>query len=318
MKKLIISNFKLTLSALLLGIGFTAGAQKLPNVQQASVRAPSSIKMDGKAAEWDYQFQAYNNATNVFYTLSNDDNNLYLTVRATDQSVINKILRGGITFTINTSGKKNEKGGASITYPIFGTDRPRITFKNMPEIIPGNAVSVKRADSFMYANNAMLDAKSKNIITKGIPGVDTVISVYNEDGIKAVEAFDNKMLYTCEFAISLKHFGLSVDNATKFAYNFKLNGINLDDIMKNIKITQGPNGDVLSVSVGDKPAGGAPVSGNVSFTVVSGSSSGGGAVQKMDLSTGGGDAIKIMGGPGGLQSLTSPTDFWGEYTLAKK
>jgi len=316
MKKLLNSNFKFTLSALLLGICFTANAQKLPNVQLTSVRAPSSIKMDGKAAEWDYQFQAYNNATNVFYTLSNDDNNLYLTVRATDQSAINKILRGGITFTINTSGKKNDKSGASITYPIFGTDRPRITYKNMPEIIPGNTVSVKRADSFMYANNAMLDAKSKNIITKGIPGVDTIISVYNEDGIKAVEAFDNKMVYTCEFAVSLKHFGLSVDNPTKFAYNFKLNGINIDDIMKNIKITQGPNGEVTAVSVGDKPAGGPPVSGNVSFTVMSGASTGAGP--KMDLSTGGGESIKVIGGPAGVQSLTSPTDFWGEYTLAKK
>jgi hypothetical protein len=314
MKKLFNNNFKLALPALLLGTCFTANAQKLPNVQLASMRAPSSIKMDGKAAEWDYQFQAYNNATNVFYTLSNDDNNLYLTVRATDQSVINKILRGGITFTINAAGKKTDKGGAGITYPIFGTDRPRVALK-APEIIPGDAISIKRADSFMYANNALLDAKSKNIITKGIPGVDSVISVYNEDGIKAVEAFDNKMVYTCEFAVSLKHFGLSVDNATKFAYNFKLNGVNIDDIMKNVTITQGANGEITSISV--NKTGAAPVSGGGGGTfTVTGSS--GGAAPRMDMSVAGGAPIVVSGRGSGLQVLTSPTDFWGEYTLAKK
>ena len=35
-----------------------AKAQKLPNVQQNSVRAPYNIKIDGKATEW--EFRAHN------------------------------------------------------------------------------------------------------------------------------------------------------------------------------------------------------------------------------------------------------------------
>jgi hypothetical protein len=41
-----------------------ANAQKLPNVQQVSLRAPANIKIDGKATEWS-GFKALNTATDV-------------------------------------------------------------------------------------------------------------------------------------------------------------------------------------------------------------------------------------------------------------
>lgn len=53
-------------------------AQKLPKVQQASLHAPANIKIDGKATEWEGKFEAYNPGSRVFYTLSNDSENLYL------------------------------------------------------------------------------------------------------------------------------------------------------------------------------------------------------------------------------------------------
>src|ERR1700761_303273 len=111
----------------------TASAQKLPNVQTASLRAPANMKIDGKATEWNNQFQAYNHATDIFYTISNDDSKLYLTVRATDKQVMNKILRGGVTFTVQPSGKKTDKDGISITYPLF--DQKSIP--NVPPVFNG-------------------------------------------------------------------------------------------------------------------------------------------------------------------------------------
>ncbi|HCN84591.1 MAG TPA: hypothetical protein DIT07_13365, partial [Sphingobacteriaceae bacterium] len=47
--------------------------KKLPNVQQKSVRAPATIKIDGKRPEWDNQIQAINKAAGILYTISNDD-----------------------------------------------------------------------------------------------------------------------------------------------------------------------------------------------------------------------------------------------------
>lgn len=48
-----IKNLKSILTCLFVSVHFfTANAQKLPNVQQAGVRAPAMIKIDGKTTEW--------------------------------------------------------------------------------------------------------------------------------------------------------------------------------------------------------------------------------------------------------------------------
>src|ERR1700743_3198430 len=106
------------LTLILLTGPLSADAQKLPNIQQSKLRAPSTVKIDGKATEWNNQFQAYNRATDVFYTLSNDDENLYLTIKAIDQDVINKIVGGGISFIIARAGKKNDKNNIAIISPF--------------------------------------------------------------------------------------------------------------------------------------------------------------------------------------------------------
>jgi len=69
-----------------------SNAQKLPAVQKESVWAPITVKIDGKAAEWGNKFQAYNSSTEIYYTISNDDNNLYLAIKAVDPDIINKFL----------------------------------------------------------------------------------------------------------------------------------------------------------------------------------------------------------------------------------
>ncbi|HCN82336.1 MAG TPA: hypothetical protein DIT07_01770, partial [Sphingobacteriaceae bacterium] len=86
MKKALSTSLLLFLIGILylIIIPVTTSAQKLPNIQEASLRAPAGIKVDGKATEWNNQFQAYNKATEIFYTISNDDDKLYLAVQATD------------------------------------------------------------------------------------------------------------------------------------------------------------------------------------------------------------------------------------------
>ncbi|HCN84775.1 MAG TPA: hypothetical protein DIT07_14330 [Sphingobacteriaceae bacterium] len=108
-------------------ISLTASAQKLPNVQETSLRAPTAIKVDDKPTEWNNQFQAYNKTTEIFYTISNDDDKLYLTVQATDLDVINKILEGGVSLRINGLGKMKDQGGKVITYPVIVKEKFRQT-----------------------------------------------------------------------------------------------------------------------------------------------------------------------------------------------
>jgi len=196
-----------------------AYAQKLPNKQEISLRAPADIKIDGKTKEWDNKFQAYNHATDIFYTLSNDDANLYLTIQVTKHEIFWNLIRGGITFSVDRSGKNKDE--MSIKYPIFSNTLPPIKTSSQHGESPW---SVAQRDSIVLRNNKTLDEKSKYIEVKGITGIDSLISVYNEDGIKVAEAFDNNMNYNYELAIDLKRLGLSTNDAKKFAYHIIING----------------------------------------------------------------------------------------------
>lgn len=264
MKKLKIVRLKQILPVFLLSL-VSSGiyAQKLPAVQQISMRVPGNPEISGKIAEWNSKFQAYNKSVDLFYTIANNDNNLYLTIRATDKNIIYKIINGGITFTVNTSGKKNDKDGATITYPKFSRKNwPVINLDDKPLVRKGSTISSKQVDSFRYAINKQLD-KAREIEVSGIQGInDLLISIYNNYGIKAAHSFDNQITYIYELAIPLKYLGFTSADSQKIRYNVKINPI-LSSLPKNVVITE---------------------------MVVKASSMG----------------------------ALAPTDFWGEYTLAKK
>ena len=223
MKKLTNNSYKHYLCLCIIStIGFAANAQKLPNVQQQSLRTPVNVKVDGKHAERG-QLQAYNNATNLFYTIANDDDNLYLTVRVKDQDAINKLM-GGLALSIQHTKKENDKNIITVTYPVAD----KVLFFNLrgrkgetPD------TTLKAADSVMMHYNKLLGESCKSIKVTGVKNLDTLISVYNDEGIKAAGLFNNKKVYTCEIAISLKHLGLSTTNPQIFFYHISLNGSNV-------------------------------------------------------------------------------------------
>ena len=241
-------TLKLTLPALFAIITFSANAQKLPKIQTISLRAPADIKIDGKATEWNDKFQAYNKAADVFYTISNDDENLYLTLQASGPDIINKIINGGISFTINKSGKKEYYNVITINYPVFERkDKPKLNLKSKPKIVPGSDISLKEADAFMDANNAQVNETAKMKVT-GLKGSDVLISVNNADGMRAAALFDNKAVYTCEISVALKLAGLSVNDQNKFSYNIRLNAPEIDD-MPGVSVNRNANGVMTGFSV---------------------------------------------------------------------
>lgn len=258
-------------------IPFFTNAQKLPKVQETSQRVPANVKIDGKLAEWN-KFGAYNSKAGVFYTIANDDDKLYLTLQAKDMDVITKMIRGGVTLTINSLDKKDDKNGISIQFPAITRKVGfSVNLSNKPKLTHDTMLNRKQLDSFAYVVNKELTNKSKFIVIGGIKAItDDSISVYNEYGIKAVSRVDNQINYVYELAIPLKYLGLSTDNPKHFFYNIKVNAIagGLDGIDGIGKIT--------------------------SVTIV-------------------GESI-VMTGPGAdrAMSLMNYTDFWGEYTLAKK
>lgn len=220
-------------------LAFNLKAQKLPNKQAETLRAPDKVKIDGKATEW--TFKAFNKATDVFYTIANDKDNLYLAIKVEDMGIIRKILSSGITFSVNSTGKKWNENTVSVTYPVFNyKTKPYINFNDKPD---GSGL-----DSFVLANNRRFGLQSKFIRTSGIKGMDTLISVYNGDGIRAGAAFDGKMSYTYELAISLNHLKPAIGADGKLYYRVALNAIKMDD-MPGINVVRDPSGNIQSVTV---------------------------------------------------------------------
>jgi len=215
-------KLKIYISLLLACLYATANAQKAASSQKNSLRAPANIKIDGKLNEWDNKLQAYSSHTQFYYTLSNDDRYLYLSVQATKQEIIDRITQGGITLTINKSDKKKDPEGVRITYPV--TDGYlSVKIENAPRIKTSDSTPATALDSFVNAVNIQIQQKAKMIKVAGIKGVDSVVSVYNLDGIKAACAIDHELHFNYELAVSVKDLGLDIQNPVKFAYQVMIN-----------------------------------------------------------------------------------------------
>lgn len=256
-----------------------AKAQKLKDIQEFPASAPPQIRVDGKNKEWNNSFLAHNKRTNIFYTLCNDNKNLYLVIKSDNVENNNKILAGGITFSVNVDGKKKEKESISLTYPLINRSDRRGqggggSRRGMGRAGDRNtAQSAAERDSVTAAVQQSQLAQVKEIKVTGFKEItDTLVSIYNEFGIKASASIDKDRLFFYEMTIPLDKLGISPDSGNEFAYNIKVNG--------------------LEVNFGGR--GGGFGSGGVR----------GGR-------SGGGNNIDF-------QSLTSPTDFWGKYTLNKK
>lgn len=210
-------------------VSLQAYAQKLPDIQPNTAMAPTAVRVDGKNLEWN-NFLAENKRTGLFYTISNDDRNIYLALKASSTETITKIFAGGISFTINTKGKKREDDASTITYPIIvrnnvnrisggqGVSNRQRIGQNKPE------QSQEQRDSAAFEQRKAQLATIKEIKIKGFNLADSLISIYNEYGIKAVGKMDEQKAYFCEIAIPLSVLELSVNDKKEIAYQIKLNG----------------------------------------------------------------------------------------------
>jgi hypothetical protein len=198
-------------------------AQKLPDVQTQSLAAPTQVRIDGKNTEWD-TFAALNKRLDVYYTIANDSKYLYLALKAVDNAVITKLLAGGVTLTLNAKGKKSTDNAQSITFPLVkrnlnaGQGQARSRFGQ-----DRNTLSQEQRDSMQTAQRISLLAGVKEIDVRGFSAItDTLISIYNTYGIKAVAKIDgqNALFYECAIPLSL----LNLLPNKAFAYQLKLNG----------------------------------------------------------------------------------------------
>lgn len=291
---------------LLSSFSIAASAQKVTELQEVSIQAPHTVKIDGKNFEWTASDFSVNKRTNISYLLSNDDKNLYLVVKCTDVPNSSKIMAGGITFSVNPDGKKKEKESITLTYPIInrtalrggpgGGGRTQFRAMGMAMGAGGGQPNTKQRDSIMAAMQKTQLAHAKEIKIRGFKNTtDTLLSIYNEYGVKAFANIEKDNSFFYEVAIPLEALGISAEAPKEFAYNIKINGLQFNGF----------------------DGGGGGGGGRGGFE---GGGGGGGGRGGFGGGGGGGGNFRMGGGGGGFnfQDMMSPTDFWGKYTLSKK
>lgn len=208
-----------------LGLTKLHAQEKLKTVQEGSFTAPAGVKIDGKLSDWNDKFQAFNKSVKLFYTLANDDKYLYLIAKSNDATNIAKIQAGGINLIINTADKKKDENAFNLTYPMVGRAGGRVGRRY--GVDRTTLSDSARKEMTAEAHKQFIDAAKEIKVTGFKEITDTLISIYNEYGIKSAVGYDDKDAIMCEIAIPLKALGLATDQPKEFAYHIVLNGLPL-------------------------------------------------------------------------------------------
>lgn len=233
-----VSTQKLSVFLFLFGLTLTSFAQKSDDIQEGNLWV-SAVKVDSKLTDWSSPLKAANRSTSLSYTLANDGKFLYLAVQSKDLINNNKIILGGITLTVNLDSKKKSKDSYSFTYPVINRQRNQNGQRTGGQRIPsqggGGGFSQPQQrtqaqrDSMQIAGSKRQLAAAKEIKIFGVKSItDSLISIYNEYGIKASSGISDAGIYTYELAIPLELLQLSIDKPKEFSYNIRLNGLKIN------------------------------------------------------------------------------------------
>ncbi len=171
--------------------------------------AEKPVQVDGFITDWKDSLDLYNEETKLYYSLSNDNENIYLAIKNNSQEGLTKILARGISFSANF--ENNKKNPPTVTFPILD----RTPGKKVIETEQPEPKEIQRR----------IISKIKEINVLGFKElVDGGISLYNTYGIKAATAFDEKNNMIQEVAIPLSLLGIEPGSTELITYRIRING----------------------------------------------------------------------------------------------
>ncbi len=224
------------LTTLLVVFTVSLHAQKLPNVQQVSLRAPANIKMDGYLNEWNDRLQIRNSIDGISYTISNNNENLYLTLIAPYQESSKKAVRGGVTFSVSMLTNRRRSGDPAVKSVTFPLSKNSQNYEFFLQFEPNSKIKTNlQRDSL-----ARLVSKNANALFKTMKVGDEILSIYNDKNIVTGIRFNSNLDMIYELAIPLEYLGLDIKYDKPFSYSIRLNGKNADSEIKFIPTAAHP------------------------------------------------------------------------------
>lgn len=256
---------------------------------------PANIVIDGDIKEWGDSLRYYNAEKQLNFAIANDKDNLYMAIRISDRSEQFRILRSGITFSVDTKGKKKES--FSLTFPL-NVQSSTPTFDMRGE----NPADITQQDRDELMRERLTTLRGIKVVGfKEIEG--DMITTSNTYGIQAAINYDANGELVCEAAIPLKFFHADEIAKNEWAFNFKINGF------KRPAGNAGGEQEVVSGRGGRGGGGGFGGAGG-------GGTFGGGGRGGGRGGRGGGMRGGGAGGSVDRSELSRSIDFWEKFYLA--
>lgn len=172
--------------------------------------ADKPIIADGLLDDWPDTLSLYNKDAGIYYSLSNDSQNIYLAMRSISKESVTRILVGGISFSANIESRKKEV--PTVTFPIADRTQGRNrNTKGQPGVQDGLQ---------------QLLSHVKDIKVEGFKEIiDGGISLENTYGIRAAATFDQDHNLVQEIIIPIRLLNLNTDVTDPITYRIKINGI---------------------------------------------------------------------------------------------
>jgi hypothetical protein len=198
----------------LLALVFVVGCSVVGKKSKASLPGTwqsTPIVIDGDSKDWPSPYPNYDSKAMVAYATSNDRKNLYVTVESGDEMTQMKILKRGLTVSIDTGGGKSPE--FNINYPLENDNDP-LEFPKK-EDLPRN----ENKNSYMskqISNKLKKGAGEANqLALDGFAGCNGgfMVSQVTPCGIKVVARIDEYNELIWEAAIPFKAI-FNIDSLT--------------------------------------------------------------------------------------------------------
>jgi len=171
--------------------------------------AHKPLDIDGQLKDWNDSLQYFNEETQFAFNILNDDKTLYLAIKSKNKQNLNRILARGISFSVNTEGKK--KPGPTVIFPVLErSSQPEKPVKGQPNLKEAQAQILSRVRKINVTGFAEI--------------LDGSISMSNTYGISAAANFDSEDNLTAEIAIPFSLLGIT-SGQDLIALLVEINGI---------------------------------------------------------------------------------------------
>ncbi len=244
-----------------------------------ALNAPkAAVVIDGSSQEWGDSLSYYNAEKKVHYSIANDKTTLYLVVKTKDPVQITNITKAGLTFSVDTKGRK--KSAFSTTFPY--TDPASSSMA-----MGGQGMAAGEQTQQQKAAMALFITKFKKIKVDGFKDIaEDDLGTTNPYNIMVAINYDADGSLVYEESLPLELFRAGDLAKGEWSFNIKMNGV------------EPPSSQAMTGDVSGAPNG---KGGKV------------GAIPRN-----GGSGTTITSGTPQQKPVTTPTiDFWGKFTLAK-